>query len=36
MFVEQGALAFERWTGETPDRERMRNAVLKELGGYSC
>ncbi|WP_226656779.1 shikimate dehydrogenase [Pseudalkalibacillus hwajinpoensis] len=36
MFVEQGALAFEQWTGVTPDRQRMRNAVLKELGGYSC
>ncbi|MCA0171793.1 shikimate dehydrogenase [Bacillus sp. RAR_GA_16] len=36
MFVEQGALAFEQWTGVTPDRQRMRNAVLKELGGFSC
>ncbi len=36
MFVEQGALAFEKWTGVSPDRKRMRNTVLKELGGYSC
>ncbi|MGG1686301.1 shikimate dehydrogenase [Pseudalkalibacillus sp. NRS-1564] len=34
MFVEQGALAFEKWTGVSPDRKRMRNTVLKELGGY--
>ncbi|WP_347549515.1 shikimate dehydrogenase [Pseudalkalibacillus hwajinpoensis] len=33
MFVEQGALAFEIWTGASPDRQRMRKTVLKELGG---
>ncbi|MGB8001387.1 MAG: shikimate dehydrogenase [Anaerobacillus sp.] len=36
MFVEQGALAFERWTSVSPDRNRMRKTVLKELGGYEC
>jgi len=29
MLVEQGALAFERWFGVTPDREAMR-AALRE------
>lgn len=33
MFVEQGALAFEIWTGMKPDRKRMEQIVLKELGG---
>ncbi|MFK9091382.1 shikimate dehydrogenase [Bacillus salipaludis] len=33
MFVYQGALAFEKWTGIFPDIERMRNNVLKQLGG---
>jgi shikimate dehydrogenase len=33
MFVYQGALAFEKWTGVFPDIERMRENVLKQLGG---
>ncbi|HET7628388.1 MAG TPA: shikimate dehydrogenase [Bacillales bacterium] len=33
MFVAQGALAFERWTGYAPDRRLMRRIVLDELGG---
>lgn len=33
MFVYQGALAFEKWTGIFPDIERMRDNVLKQLGG---
>lgn len=33
MFVYQGALAFEKWTGIFPDVKRMRNNVLKQLGG---
>lgn len=32
MFVGQGALAFELWTGISPDREQMRRTVLKLLG----
>ncbi|MFT8322369.1 MAG: shikimate dehydrogenase [Bacillus sp. (in: firmicutes)] len=33
MFVLQGALAFEKWTGIFPDIERMKRNVLKQLGG---
>lgn len=33
MFVYQGALAFEKWTGIGPDVQRMRNSVLLQLGG---
>ncbi|ADC50698.1 shikimate 5-dehydrogenase [Alkalihalophilus pseudofirmus OF4] len=33
MFVNQGALSFEYWTGIKPDRKRMTNIVLKTLGG---
>jgi shikimate dehydrogenase len=33
MFVHQGALAFELWTGITPDSDRMRKMVLQQLGG---
>jgi shikimate dehydrogenase len=36
MFVYQGALAFENWTGIFPDVERMRNNVLRQLGGKQC
>lgn len=36
MFVYQGALAFERWTGIMPDVERMANTVKKQLGGKIC
>lgn len=33
MFVEQGALAFEKWLGIKPDRYRMQETVLRKLGG---
>ncbi|WP_050615843.1 shikimate dehydrogenase [Bacillus testis] len=33
MFVHQGALAFEIWTGIAPDPDRMKSIVLKKLGG---
>ncbi|KAB2338629.1 shikimate dehydrogenase [Cytobacillus depressus] len=33
MFVFQGALAFEKWTGIFPDTKRMRKIVLSQLGG---
>lgn len=33
MFVHQGALAFEKWTGIEPNIERMTKTVLNELGG---
>ena len=33
MFVHQGALAFELWTGITPDSTRMRKLVQQHLGG---
>lgn len=33
MFVYQGALAFEKWTGIFPDVQRMRTNVLQQLGG---
>ncbi len=33
MFVNQGALAFELWTGIMPDTERMKRLVLLQLGG---
>lgn len=36
MFLYQGALAFEKWTGIFPDIERMRENVLKQLGGKTC
>lgn len=36
MFVYQGALAFEKWQGIFPDTARMRQNVLKQLGGTSC
>ncbi|MGN7177358.1 shikimate dehydrogenase [Cytobacillus sp. SAFR-174] len=36
MFVYQGALAFEMWTGIGPDIERMRQKVLNQLGGLLC
>ncbi|MFB4164851.1 shikimate dehydrogenase [Alteribacillus sp. JSM 102045] len=32
MFVGQGAVAFELWTGIWPDIERMTDIVLEELG----
>jgi len=36
MFVYQGALAFEKWTGIFPDVQRMGNNVLVQLGGNPC
>ncbi|WP_017728436.1 shikimate dehydrogenase [Halalkalibacterium ligniniphilum] len=33
MFVNQAALSFQKWTGVEPDRRRMRELVLKQLGG---
>ncbi|MBM7660759.1 shikimate dehydrogenase [Bacillus mesophilus] len=37
MFVFQGALAFEKWTGIYPDIDIMRNAILTKLGGtHKC
>lgn len=33
MFVGQGALAFEKWTGKEPDYETMKNVVTAKLGG---
>ncbi|MDN3018608.1 shikimate dehydrogenase [Paenibacillus sp. BSR1-1] len=36
MFIFQGALAFEKWTGIFPDAERMRENVLNQLGGKTC
>lgn len=36
MFVYQGALAFEKWTGIMPDVNRMATFVKKQLGGTKC
>ncbi|WP_210366917.1 shikimate dehydrogenase [Bacillus sp. REN3] len=36
MFIYQGALAFEKWTGIFPDTERMKQNVLQHLGGSTC
>lgn len=36
MFVEQGSLAFQKWTGQVPDTEKMTRIVMKQLGGISC
>ncbi|MDF4730624.1 hypothetical protein P3552_26270, partial [Vibrio parahaemolyticus] len=33
MFVYQGALAFEMWTGCVPNIERMKQLVIRKLGG---
>ncbi|PLT30933.1 shikimate dehydrogenase [Peribacillus deserti] len=33
MFVYQAALAFEIWTGVTPDSTKMRQIVVNKLGG---
>ncbi|MBM7584757.1 shikimate dehydrogenase [Bacillus pakistanensis] len=33
MFVNQGALAFKKWTGVLPDTDRMKNIVKSQLGG---
>jgi shikimate dehydrogenase len=36
MFIYQGAIAFEKWTGIFPDTNRMRMNVLQQLGGTIC
>jgi shikimate dehydrogenase len=36
MFVYQGALAFQIWTGVFPDTKRMKKIVLEKLGGTIC
>lgn len=36
MFVFQGAIAFEKWTGIFPDVQRMRSNILTQLGGHIC
>lgn len=36
MFVYQGALAFEKWTGKKPDIKRMETIVYNHLGGTQC
>ncbi|WP_442595076.1 shikimate dehydrogenase [Neobacillus sp. D3-1R] len=36
MFVHQGALAFQYWTGITPDISRMKQIVMEQLGGTKC
>lgn len=36
MFVHQGALAFEKWTGIKPDTNRMTKIVKEQLGGTKC
>lgn len=36
MFVYQGALAFEKWTGISPGINRMEITVKKQLGGTTC
>jgi shikimate dehydrogenase len=34
MLIEQGALAFELWTGQSPSRALMRQAAEQELAGW--
>ncbi|OMP67612.1 shikimate dehydrogenase [Domibacillus epiphyticus] len=36
MFVYQGALAFEKWTGKLADPDRMEKIVIDKLGGKTC
>jgi shikimate dehydrogenase len=36
MFVHQGAIAFQYWTGIMPDVIRMKQNVLEQLGGKVC
>ena len=31
MFIYQGVIAFEKWTGHTPDATEMRKIVLQSL-----
>jgi shikimate dehydrogenase len=33
MLVHQGVLAFEKWTGLTPDADRMTEIVMNHMGG---
>lgn len=33
MFIYQGAIAFEKWTGQTPNVKRMKQIVMDKLGG---
>ncbi|MGB6777226.1 MAG: shikimate dehydrogenase, partial [Planococcus citreus] len=33
MFVNQGAIAFEKWTGIRPDTEEMIQLITEKLGG---
>lgn len=33
MFIYQGAIAFEKWTGKVPDVRRMKQIVINQLGG---
>ncbi|MTD29732.1 shikimate dehydrogenase [Planomicrobium sp. YIM 101495] len=33
MFVHQGAIAFEKWTGKTPNQEAMIDSITQKLGG---
>lgn len=35
MFIGQGALAYQRWTGHMPNLEVMKKKLLEELGGQS-
>lgn len=34
MFVYQGAIAFEKWTGIKPDTEKMIELITNKLGGH--
>ncbi|WKA56307.1 shikimate dehydrogenase [Planococcus shixiaomingii] len=34
MFVYQGAIAFEKWTGVKPDTEKMMELITSKLGGH--
>lgn len=36
MFVNQAALSFEHWTGQRPNRQKMKQLVLDTLGGTTC
>lgn len=33
MFVHQGALAFQKWTGKYPDTEKMNETITMKVGG---
>lgn len=35
MFISQGALSYEKWTKQKPNRQVMRAKVLEKLGGIS-